>query len=117
MDSKHKYVYDDYNSIVKKIGLLAEDVYFFKLNEMVFNNPSLECYHFQVYHPGYNNHFIVSFFIKTKQNNQILQDIDSTLTDEFIQTTASNFKQLVDVSVLEDKNLEHVLKKKINNTK
>ncbi len=122
LDSTHKYVYDDYNSLVGKIGKLAEDVYYLQLNEMVCNAPSLECYHFQVYHPGYNDHFIASFFIRTKQNNQFSQEIDSTPTDEFIQTTVTNFKQLldmglIDVSVLEDKNAGHVLEKKMNETK
>lgn len=122
LDSTHKYVYDDYNSLVRKIGKLAEDVYYLQLNEMVYNTPSLECYHFQVYHPGYNDHFIASFFIRTKQNNQFSQKIDFTPTDEFIQTTVTNFKQLldmglIDVSVLEDKNAGHVLEKKMNETK
>ncbi len=122
LDSTHKYVYNDYNSLVRKIGKLAEDVYYLQLNEMVYNTPSLECYHFQVYHPGYNDHFIASFFIGTKQNNQISQEIDYTPTDEFIQTTVTNFKQLldmglIDLSVLEDKNAGHVLEKKVNETK
>ena len=118
LDSTHKYVYNDYNSLVRKIGKLAEDVYYLQLNEMVYNIPSLECYNFQVYHPGYNNHFITSFFIRPKQNNQFSQIIDSTPTDESIQTIVTHFKKLLNmglidvVSVLEDKNAGHVLEKK-----
>ena len=119
LDQSHIYVYEDYNSLVGKIGKLAEDVYYLQLNEMVSNTPNLECYHFQVYHPGYNKHFIASFFIKAKQNNQTSQENDFTPTEEFIQSTVANFKQLldmglVDISVLEDKNTGHVLKKKMN---
>ena len=122
LDAYHKYVYDDYNSLVEKIGKLAEDVYYLQLNEMVSNTPSLECYHFQVYHPGYNNHFIASFFVRAKQNNQTSQEKDFIPTEDFIQNTVANFKQildmgLVDISVLEDKNTRHVLKKKMNETK
>ena len=122
LDLTHKYVYEDYNSLVGKIGKLAEDVYYLQLNEMVSNIPSLECYHFQVYHPGYDNHFIASFFVRAKQNNQTSQENDFAPTEEFIQNTVANFKQLldmglVDISVLEDKNTGHVLKKKMNETK
>lgn len=122
LDSTHKYVYEDYNSLALTLGKLAEDVYYLQLNEMVSNNPSLECYFFQVYHPGYNNHFIVSFSVSTKQNIQTSQEINSISTDEFIQTTVANFKQLlnmglIDVSVLEDENTEYVLKKKVNEKK
>lgn len=122
LDSTHKYVYEDYNLLVEKLGKLAEDVYYLKLNEMIFNIPSLECYHFQAYHPGYNNHFIASFFVRKKQNNQTPKENNFTPTEEFIQNTVANFKQLLDmglvnIPVLEEKNTDPVLKKKMNETK
>lgn len=122
LDLEHKYVYDDYNSLVNRIGKLAEEIYYLQLNEIVSKIPNLECYYFQLYHPGYNNHFNISFFNSTKQNNLVSQEIEFTPTDEFIKTTVTSFKKLldmglIDVSVLEDKNTEYVLKKKLSETK
>lgn len=116
-------MYHDYNSLVSKIGKLAEDVYYLQLNEMISNIPILEeCYHFQVYYLGYNNRFIASFSVRTKQKNQTSQGNDNTQFKEYIENTVTNFKQLldmglVDISVLEDKNTVHVLKKRPNETK
>ena len=73
LDSNHKYVYDDYNLVCEKLGKLAEDIYYLKLNEILSNIPSLYCYHFQVYHPGYNDCFIASFAVKDNQTEHILK--------------------------------------------
>ncbi len=119
LDPRHKYVYEDYNLVSGKIGKLAEDVFYLQLSEMLFNVPSIECFHFQVYHPGYDNCFIAEFFVKEKEDNQILQEDDMNPSEEFIQTTVTNFKRLldmglIDISVLEGKNTGHVLEKKTN---
>lgn len=72
LDLEHKYVYDDYNLCVKRLGKILEDIYFLEINNILYNNPNLICYHFQVYHPGDNNKFIVGFF-NNKENNNTIQ--------------------------------------------
>lgn len=71
LDKEHKYVYDDYNLCARRLGKLLEDIYFLEINSILYNNPNLICYHFQVYHPGYNNKFIVSFFNNKEKNDDI----------------------------------------------
>lgn len=79
LDKEHKYVYEDYNTVVEVIGKLAEDIYFLQLNNILFKNSSIRCNHFYVYHPGYNNHLIASFFVNMKQNDLNIQKNDSKL--------------------------------------
>ena len=71
LDKEHKYVYDDYNLCVRRLGKILEDIYFLEMNNILYNNPNLICYHFQVYHPGENNKFIVGFFNNKENNNNI----------------------------------------------
>lgn len=105
LDAQHEHIYKDYNFVVRTIGKIAEDICFFKLNEMTLNKPNLECYHFQVYHPGYDNKLIARFFT----NPEIKKDW--YYTDKYVAETISNFKELldagiIDISVLENKTIK-----------
>ena len=115
LEPKYQYVYSDNNELAYKIGRLSEIIYFLKLNEITHNLPQINCYSFQVYHPGTNDSLIASFSVKVKDNFQTYQE-DIVPDAEFIQTTVNNFKKLIDmglidISVLDNKNTQYVLKR------
>ena len=85
-------VYRDYNDCVSKIGKIAEDIYFLNLNNVLATlSTDLMCYHFQVYHPGVNNHFIASFVVKNKEANKIDMTILNEQTDvKVLKKTINN---------------------------
>ena len=118
LDSSHKQVYEDYNHCIRKISKIAEDIYFLQLNNIIAALSSdLMCYNFQIYHPGYNDCFIVSFFVKSNEVIQKPSDDETSLpTDDFILTTINNFQALldmgiIDITILNEKNSENILKK------
>lgn len=122
LDSSHKQVYEDYNDCITKIGKIAEDIYFLQLNNLTTLSNDLMCYHFQIYHPGYDNHFRASFFVKSKEAIQ-KNFSDKTLirTEDFIQTTINNFQALLDMGLIDmtvlnenNNNNRQVLKKTLN---
>ena len=79
LDSEHKYVYEDYNLFVQKMGKLAEDIYFLKLNDILSNDSSIECNRLYLYHSGNDNHFIVNFFIVPKQEISYNKNLEYVL--------------------------------------
>ncbi len=85
-------VYRDYNDCVSKIGKIAEDIYFLNLNNVLATlSTDLMCYHFQVYHPGKNNHFIASFAVNNKEANKIDMAILNEQTDgKVLKKTINN---------------------------
>jgi hypothetical protein len=100
LDAQHEHIYKEYNYVVQTIGKIAEDICFFKLNEMTLNKPDLECYHFQVYLPGDDNSLIARFFT----NSEIKKDW--YYTDEYVAETISNFKELLDAGIIDISVLE-----------
>lgn len=114
LDSSHINVYRDYNDLVGKITKLTEDIYFLELNyQIVRNFNNLICYHFQIYHPGYDNKFIASFYLREPQKS------DKTVVEEdFVETTINNFQSLIDLGIIdittsqEEKGTPYVLKRK-----
>lgn len=117
LDSSHINVYRDYNDLVEKITKLAEDIYFLELNYQIvrsFNN--LICYHFQIYHPGHDNKFIVSFFLRKPQKS--INEDKPVVEEDFVETTIDNFQLLIDLGIIdittsqEENGTPYVLKRK-----
>ena len=117
LDSSHINVYRDYNDLVGKITKLAEDIYFLELNYQIvrkFNN--LICYHFQIYHPGHDNKFIVSFFLR--EPSKSINENKLVVEEDFVETTINNFQSLIDLGIIEiissprEKGTSYVLKRK-----
>ncbi len=120
LDQCHMHVYIDYNECVGRIGKIAEDIYFLQLNNILATiSDDLMCYGFHIYHPGYNNRLISSFFVSRKENIKEQTNQESfTPSDEFVQITVNNFQMLldmglVDMTMLKDKNDGPVLKKSL----
>lgn len=120
LDQCHMHVYIDYNECVGRIGKIAEDIYFLQLNNILATiSDDLMCYGFDIYHPGYNNRLISSFFVSRKENIKEQTNQESfTPSDEFVQITVNNFQMLldmglVDMTMLKDKNDGPVLKKSL----
>ena len=103
LDKQHEHIYRDYNYVVQTIGKIAEDICFFKLNEMTLNKPDLECYHFQVYLPGYDNSLIARFFTNPEVKK------DWFYTDEYVEKTVDNFKELLDAGIIDISVLDNEL--------
>lgn len=117
LDSSHINVYRDYNVFVGKITKLVEDIYFLELNyQIVRNFNNLICYHFQIYHPGHDNKFIASFFLREHQKS--MDENKTIIEDYFVDTTINNFQSLIDLGVIdiissqEEKVTSYVLKRK-----
>ena len=117
LDSSHINVYRDYNDLVGKITKLAEDIYFLELNyQIVRNFNDLICYHFQIYHPGRDNKFIASFFLREPKKS--INEDKPVVEEDFIETTINNFQSLVDLGIVdiatsqEEKGKPYVLKRK-----
>lgn len=117
LDSSHINVYRKYNELVGMITKLAEDIYFLELNYQIvkkFNN--LICYHFQIYHPGYDNKFIASFFLHEPKKS--MNEDKQVVEEDFIETTVNNFQSLIDLGIVdittsqEEKGKPYVLKRK-----
>ena len=117
LDSSHINVYRDYNDLVGKITKIAEDIYFLELNYQIvkkFNN--LICYHFQIYHPGYDNKFIASFFLHAPKKS--MNEDKPVVEEDFIETTINNFQSLIDLGIVditisqEEKGKPYILKRK-----
>ena len=103
LDEEHMHIYKGYNMIAQTIGKIAEDICFFKLNEMTLNKPNLECYHFQVYLPGCNNKLIARFFT----NPEVKKDY--FYNDDYIEETVNNFKELLDAGIIDISVLDNEL--------
>lgn len=117
LDSSHINVYRDYNDLVGKITKLAEDIYFLELNyQIVRNFNNLICYHFQIYHPGHDNKFIASFFLREPKKS--INEDKPVVEEDFIETTINNFQLLIDLGIVdiatsqEEKGKPYVLKRK-----
>ena len=117
LDSSHISVYRDYNDLVEKITRIAEDIYFLELNyQIVRNFNNLICYHFQIYHPGHDNKFIVSFYLHEPQKS--INEDKPVVEEDFVETTINNFQSLIDLGIIditasqEEKGTPYVLKRK-----
>ncbi len=115
LDSSHQQVYEDYNTCVKRIGKIAEDIYLLQLNKILTTHSSdLMCYYFQIDQSGCNRHFLTTFYEKTVQKDSGNEALIPT--EDFIQTTINNFQTLldtglIDITVLKERNRNPVLKK------
>lgn len=117
LDSSHINVYRDYNDLVGKITKIAEDIYFLELNyQIVRNFNDLICYHFEIYHPGHNNKYIASFFLREPKKS--MNEDKPVVEEDFIATTINNFQALIDLGIVdittsqEEKGKPYVLKRK-----
>ena len=58
------------------------------------------CYHFQIYHPGHDNKFIVSFYLHEPQKS--INEDKPVVEEDFVETTINNQNNKLDTTPLEE---------------
>lgn len=124
LDAEHKYIYEDYNDCVRKLKILAEDIYLLMMNMITNMYPNqVFINYFNICIP--DKKFIISFTVKPKNKeiydietiikkleNESLFELQSNqneenfLTEEFIKTTIENYQKLLDLGIIDETELD-----------